>query len=134
MTIEEVTVSPASARQGSKRKGNSGPLKINVRKSCEITVRCSGGIAIHPPQVQLSHAKASAGLRIVNEEFRNRRYEVEVEGRSAQEYRLVFSDPGTMVKSIENGLLEKREGETITVKTQIPAGSEYQHLVVALVT
>lgn len=136
MKIEEMHVSPSGARPGkSGQRRNTAIVRFKLRKSAEITVHYSGGIAVVPPPVQLEQARASTGLRIVKEELKGGRYEVEVEGLSGTEYTLDFVDPGTTVRTVENGILEKREGEIIRVKVPMRSGegSEYVRTVIALI-
>ncbi len=92
-----------------------------------VTMRTSGGIALVPPMPNLTVDEASRGIRVLEEQIREKEYVLSLEGKSGEEYRLQLFDQDRRVTAVEGATAEERRGSLLffTVGGEKGSGEGY---------
>lgn len=96
-------------------------LKLDRTSRVRIRHRLGVGLVIDPPH--LRKGQGSAGLRVIEESWNRKTYEVVLEGRKGHEYLTDFYDPSEAIRSIDGGIALAREGGRLLVSIRFPGDS-----------
>jgi len=96
---------------------------LKLERSMEIRIPHRLGVALVVESPHLIKGQSSSGLRIVEESWRQKTYEVVLEGSNGQEYLTDIYDPSESVKGVEGGIALAREGSRLLVSVAFAGGS-----------
>ena len=97
--------------------------RLRLERSVTVRFRHRLGIALVVEHPHFIKGERSEGLRIVDERWKRRTYELVLEGRQDREYLADVYDPSESIKRIEGGIALAREGTRLLVSIRFPEGA-----------
>lgn len=98
-------------------------LKFKLDRTSRVRIRHRLGVALVVDSPHLRKGQQSAGMRVIEECWKRKTYEVVLEGRKAHEYLTDFYDPSEAIRSIDGGIALTREGSRLLVSIRFPGDS-----------
>jgi hypothetical protein len=97
--------------------------KLSLDRSATVRIKHRLGIALVVDHPHLIKGERSEGLRLVDERWKQRSYNLVLEGRQGREYLTDVYDPSESIKGIEGGIALARDGARLLVSIQFPGGT-----------
>ena len=89
--------------------------ELKLERSAKVRIRHQLGVALIVDSPRLVKGQSSTGLRVVDERWKRKTYEVVLEGRKGHEYLTDLYDPSGSVNGIEGGIALARKGSRVLV-------------------
>ncbi len=104
------------------RYAQTPTYRLRLDGSATVRIRHRLGVALVIDSPHLIKGQNSEGLRIVDESWKRKTYEVVLEGKEGREYLADIFDPSQSIKRIDGGIALTREESRLLVSIPFPGG------------